>query len=175
MDIQQKRQSLKLPPRAESLANLRALRDRIIAAAQGYNTATTAAKAAAEVGETMPDGSIFAGFSPDTGQQMFAMPGDAGVAMTFNEATQYAQKMNAENTLGHDDWRVPSREELNALFKNRDEGALKGTVNLTGSYPLGWYWSCTPFVDRGAYSQRFSDGVQYGAMGSSTSSVRCVR
>jgi hypothetical protein len=105
------------------------------------DTATPAATTGLQPGDKMPDGSIFAGISPDTGKQMFAMPADAGVSLTFNQAAKYAKTLNGKNRLGHDDWRVPTEAELHVLFENGDKGALKGTFNLTGSYPLGWYHS----------------------------------
>jgi hypothetical protein len=62
------------------------------------------------------------------------------------------------------------------LFQNREKGALKGTFNVTGSYPSGWYWSGTPLLDYLAYGQRFSDGLQsYNVLRNYDSSVRCVR
>lgn len=142
------------------------------------NDTTITAATAALLGEgnKMQDGSTFAGISPDTGKQMFAMPADARVMMTFNEAAQYAKDLNGVKTLGHDDWRVPTKAELNVLFQNRDKGALKGTFDLTGSYPSGWYWSDTPFRVNVAYGQRFSDGQQDGFHSTFfDSSVRCVR
>jgi hypothetical protein len=103
------------------------------------------------------------------------MPADAGVSKTFNEAAQYAKDLNAAKTLGHDDWRVPTKAELNVLFENREKGALKGTFNVTGSNPSGWYWSGTPYGGGNAYSQRFSDGLQDINYRFFDSSVRCVR
>ena len=186
MNSQQKQQPLKLPPRAESLARLRALHDKSATAptataatqeltAPADDAAIKAATDALEAGDRMQDGSIFAGISPYTGKPMFAMPADANLTMTFNEAAQYAKDLNGAKTLGHDDWRVPTRAELNVLFLNREKGALKGTFNLTGSDPSGWYWSGTPFSDVYAFGQRFSDGLQGNYGRNFDSSVRCVR
>ena len=126
-----------------------------------------------EVGDEMPDGSVYAGISPNTGKQMFAMPQDADVTKSFNEAAKYAQKLNEEKTLGHDDWHVPTKEELNVLFNNR---AAIGGFNLTGSYHAGYYWSSSPYRDSSAWGQRFSDGDRYFHLGRDyDSSVRCVR
>jgi hypothetical protein len=129
-------------------------------------------KAALEVGDQMQDGSIFAGISPDTGKQLFAMLVDAPLTRTFNGAAQYAKDLNARETLGHDDWRVPTKAELNVLFNNR---AAIGNFDISGSSPSGWYWSGTPFSDFNAYCQRFSDGKQYNVNRINDSSVRCVR
>src|SRR4051794_158598 len=43
-----------------------------------------------EPGDKMPDGTIYAGISPDTGKPMFAASADAKLTMTFNEAKEYA-------------------------------------------------------------------------------------
>lgn len=131
--------------------------------------------AALAPGNARADGSISAGISPKTGKPMFAMPADAGVSMDFNQAVAYAQKLNTEKALGHDDWRVPTKEELNVLFQNREKGALKGTFNITGSLPAGWYWSSAPYYDVNAWCQRFSDGQQNNICRDLGSSVRCVR
>ena len=52
--------------------------------------------------------------------------------MLWQEAMDFAARINAS---------VPSREELNQMYQARNEGALKGTFNTTGSHPAGWYWS----------------------------------
>ena len=122
------------------------------------------------VGDHMPDGTIYAGVSPDTGKALYTMPADASLTMAFNEAKQYATKLDA---CGHQDWRVPTTAELNVLFNNR---AAIGGFNVTGSSPAGWYWSSSSVFKWGAWGQRFSDGCQYNDHGKDNhSSVRCVR
>jgi hypothetical protein len=143
-------------------------------AAPANDTATTRAGAALEVGDRMQDGSIFAGLSPDTGNQMFAMPADAGILMTFNEAAKYAKDLNVAKTLSHDDWRLPTKAELDVLFQNREKGALKGTFRLT-QFPHNSYWSGTLFNDAFAYHQCFDDSSRGVSNVGCVSSVRCVR
>jgi hypothetical protein len=84
------------------------------------------------------EGTVYAGRSPDTGEPMYASPVDAPLTMTFNEAAGYAKKLNQEQYLCHNDWRVPTRAELNVLFNNR---AAIGGFNVSGSYPAGCYWA----------------------------------
>ena len=105
-----------------------------------------AASAEPKIGDKMPDGTVFAGISPDTNKPMYATPADASLTMKFNEAQEYAAKLDAH---GHKDWRVPTKAELNVLFNNR---AAIGGFNVTGSYPAGWYWSASPTTNgmRGA-------------------------
>ena len=122
-----------------------------------------------QVGDKMLDGSIYAGVSPDTGKPMYAMPEDAPLSYTFNEAQQYAKKLDAH---GHQDWRVPTKDELNLLFNSR---AAIGGFNVTGSDPAGWYWSASEYDKWDAWGQRFSDGYRDLYIKDSHSSVRCVR
>jgi hypothetical protein len=122
-----------------------------------------------EIGDTMPDGTIFAGVSPDTGKAMYAMPADAPITMKFNEAQQYPKDLDVH---GYKDWRLPTKNELNVLFNNR---AAIGGFNVTGSYPADWYWSASENDRWYASCQRFSDGYQGYDEEDGRSSVRCVR
>jgi hypothetical protein len=121
------------------------------------------------IGAKMPDGTVYAGISPETKQPMYAAPADVGLTMTFKMAKEYAAMLDAH---GHKDWRVPTKKELNVLFNNR---ALLRGFN-SGSHPARWYWSATPFIKWFAWCQRFSDGYQdmYPIKGYH-SSVRLVR
>jgi hypothetical protein len=122
-------------------------------------------------GDKMSDGTIYAGVSPDTGNPMYAMPADAPLMSTFNEAAENAQAANRSKALGHDDWRVPSKAELNVLFNNR---AAVGGFDLSGSLSAGLYWSSSYAYHGTVWSQRFSDGFQVGIDGPRLS-VRLVR
>jgi hypothetical protein len=122
-----------------------------------------------KVGDKMPDGTIYAGISPDTDKPMYATPADATLTMKFNDAQEYADKLDAH---GHKDWRVPTEDELNVLFNNR---AAIGGFDLSGSYPAGWYWSALPGNDWLAWGQSFSDGSELINTTDTHSSVRPVR
>jgi hypothetical protein len=121
-----------------------------------------------KVGDRMLDGTVFAGISPDTNKPMYATPADAPLTMVFNQATDYAAKLDIR---GHKDWRVPTKNELNVLFNNR--AAIGGFVS--GSSPAAWYWSATPDFRWNAWCQRFSDGRQNYASKDARLTVRCVR
>jgi hypothetical protein len=71
-------------------------------------------------------------------------------------------------------WRLPTKEELDLIYKNKDK--FKG-LNLSGSYPSGWYWSSSPYNtnDGCARVQRLSDGYQSYDLKSLGLSVRLVR
>lgn len=121
-----------------------------------------------KIGTRMPDDTVYAGLSPDTGKPMYAMPKDAPLTGAFNEASRYASRLEAH---GHKDWCVPTKAELNALFQNR---AAIGGFDMTGSYPAGWYWSSSRSYGN-AWAQRFSDGYQYSNHRNDQSALRCVR
>jgi uncharacterized protein DUF1566 len=139
--------------------------------AGGFDAASAAPKLAEppKIGDTMPDGTIYAGTSPDTGKPMYAAPADAPLTMKWKEAMDYAAKLDAH---GHQDWRLPTKGELAALFNSR---AAIGGFNISGSYPAGWYWSGTQYTKWHAWDQRFSDGGQNYFNKDNRSSVRCVR
>jgi hypothetical protein len=136
-----------------------------------FNALQAQSSVAAEpkIGDKMPDGTVFAGISPDTNKSMYATLADAPLTMTFNKATEYAAKLDAH---GHQDWHVPTKAELNVLFNNR---AAIGGFNVTGSNPAGWYWSSSSNYKWFAWVLRFSDGYQYYSGKVNHSSVRCVR
>ena len=121
------------------------------------------------VGDRMPDGTIYAGLSPETGKGMYTTRHDAKLTHSFNQAKDYAAGLDAH---GHTDWRVPTKGELNVLYNNR---AAIGGFNVTGLDSAGWYWSSS---ENGAFTvevQRFSDGDQYFCANPNRLSLRCVR
>ena len=154
--------------RAEMADRLRALRS------HGEKAAAIAARLAnPEIGDVMKDGTIYAGISPTTKQPMYAAPTDAPLTMEFNDAAEYASTLEIG---GKQDFRVPDKEELNVLFKNRKKGAPKGTFNLTGSFDGGCYWSSSESEDApSAEGQMFKDGSQSLYSLNSSNAVRCVR
>src|SRR5260370_42302873 len=104
----------------------------------------------------MSDRTVYAGTSSDTGKAMYTTPSEARLTMTFNEAKEYAARLDAH---GHHDWRVPTKGELNVLFRNR---AAIGGFDESGSNPAGWYWSSTQDDDLSVWAQRFRGGEQGG-------------
>ena len=143
----------------------------------------SARKEDVQVGDEMPDGTALAGYYE--GKPFYTTLQDAtqffGLTHTFNleGAQKYAKNLDA---YGHNDWRVPSKGELNVLWENRNKGKLAGTSNETVSYWSssfetedcdGWY--CSSLI-RGYWVQRFSDGghdCRYDERRDSP--LRCVR
>jgi hypothetical protein len=127
------------------------------------------------IGQKMEDGTIYAGLTPDGKQHIYAMPQDLSIpfrfkqslTMTFNHAVAAAKKLNATRSFGHDDWHIPSLENLHVLRANQNEGALKDTFNATNEIfndsLNGWYWSSTldPKYRDTRDNVRFTDGKEY--------------
>jgi hypothetical protein len=119
---------------------------------------------ALKVGQKMADGSVFAGLTADGKKQIYAMPTDLDVTMTFNHAVERVKQLNADKALGHGDWQIPAFENASVLQKNQNEGTLKGTFNTSNKasgddFPY-WYWSSTELREGSYYVRgvRFSDG-----------------
>jgi hypothetical protein len=125
-----------------------------------------------KVGAIMPDGTIYAGISPDTGTPMYAMPEDALKGCTFLQAKRYAAELNRQRAHGRSDWRVPTQRELKRLFLHRRD---IGGFNLTGASGAGYYWSSSHDGGGSAWEMCFSDGYQFDGDKRNESSVRCVR
>jgi hypothetical protein len=66
-----------------------------------------------------------------------------------------------------DGWRLPTRDELNVLYKNKDK--IGGFTNYYG------YWSSTEHGIDAVWRHFFDDGNQYGGSKSVAGSVRAVR
>jgi len=109
-------------------------------------------------GDKMEDGTIFAGVSPDTGEYLFAMWKDAPRPLEWDLAKNHVEHLNIN---GHEDWRLPTKAELNVLFNNR---ANIGNFNESDDNFAGWYWSSEkhPNPSFGAWAQGFSDGAIVG-------------
>jgi len=138
--------------------------------ASASNPSSRASSATHAIGALMPDGTIHAGISPNTGKAMYATPTDAPLTMKFNKAQKYAANLNA---YGHQDWRVPTKAELSVLFHNR---AAIGGFNLTGSGPVGRYWSSSPYpLWLNAWGQVFNGPSQHCWNTFFRTAVRCVR
>jgi hypothetical protein len=126
----QKPSRAKVPAKEEALKRTRVWRESV--------TRETA-------GMKMPDGSVFAGRLPN-GKKVYTLPQNESVAMDFNAAAACAARRNNSKSLGHDDWRLPSQEELDLLYRNRDKGVLKGSFEFSATVEQqtdGDYWSST--------------------------------
>lgn len=116
-------------------------------------------------GAKMADGSVYAGLTPDGKYQIFAAPKDLDVTMTFNDAAKAVKKLADEKYLGKSDWQIGSLAVVRTLYKNQNEGALKGTFKTSGGSGLDnprWSWSSTEYHGNPSlvHDVRFSDGFE---------------
>jgi hypothetical protein len=124
-----------------------------------------------QVGDPMPDGTIYAGISPNTGTAMYTTPGDEPLTMEWNEAVRYADELDSHRRA---DWRLPTVAELAELFNNR---AAIGGFKESGSNSSDWYWSSTEDPDYQDYARmkRFPGGGRFWNWKGGAASVRPVR
>lgn len=84
-------------------------------------------------------------------------------AMTWSSAMAYCENLTAG---GFDDWFLPDKDELNALYINRQS---------IGNFSNDKYWSSTEYNNTYSYCQDFSNGSQNNQSKSSNLKVRPVR
>ncbi len=86
-----------------------------------------------------------------------------------NAGTPYAAQVCAELTdHGYDDWYLPSKDELDAIYQNR---AALGIPH----YTLRWFWSSTEEDAGRAWMINFGDGMSQANDKALWGAVRCVR
>jgi len=121
------------------------------------------------VGDRMPDGSVFAGVSPDTGRPFFVAEKDAPLTLTWRQAVGYAEDMGSSSSY---EWRLPTKAELNTLFLHRAKIPGLRTNGVMGS---GHYWTEQGSVPFGSFSKSFGDGAWYWRSRDGHASIRLVR
>ena len=169
MDSSPKPRRPKLASKADSLARIYELHNDIVAATQTAIENTPVV----EIGDVMPDGTIYGGESPTRHVPMYVAPADAPLMLSFNEAAEYTCALQVGDK---QDFIIPDIEELKVLFDNRDKGALKGTFNETGTYPRGWYLSFTSPGDESMTTFRFNpEGYPSKFSKTIACSLRCIR
>jgi hypothetical protein len=84
---------------------------------------------------------------------------------TWNNALNRVDSLVAD---GYDDWRLPSKEELNMMYRNLHQKGL-------GDFSNSWYWSSSQGNTDSSWQQHFSSGNQGSYSKNHTGSVRAVR
>lgn len=106
-------------------------------------------------GDEMPDGTIFVGLMPPGDALLLTTTSDLPAPMTFDVTRS---NIAGSAKLLYDDWRLPTKEELLLLIKNKDKGALKNSFNAAAEH--GWYWSSTqswPLEEVTEYIKKFPE------------------
>lgn len=104
--------------------------------------------------------------------------GDGNTTMIiYNQGNSgsYAAKICNDLSLGgYVDWYLPSKYELNLMYKNIGLGNTLGLGNIGGFAP-NFYWSSTEEDDSNAWRQGFASGPQGPDLKNVSSYVRAVR
>ena len=86
---------------------------------------------------------------------------------------EYAMDMNSKKYGGHDDWRLPTIEELATLINYQRYNPASDFPGM----PNGWFWSSSSYA-HGTSDAWYVDG-RYGGVGSYGKTydyaARCVR
>jgi hypothetical protein len=88
----------------------------------------------------------------------------------LGEKNRAAQICATLDINGYKDWFLPSKDELDLMYKNLKQKGL-------GGFGGSWYWSSSQY-ENGilfAWAQNFSDGSQYSGSKDKTYLVRAVR
>jgi hypothetical protein len=138
-------------------------------------SAASASATLAMPGDRMPDGTIFVGISPTTHRPFYAMPHDLPDRLDWYAARRDASR---QTFAGHDDWRLPTREELLALY--RDSSLIGGfgeNISYWSSTEIRPKWTdiAPPRIPERAWYHHFRKGGPGGAYMNSELHVRCVR
>ncbi|MBU8893571.1 MAG: DUF1566 domain-containing protein [Bacteroidales bacterium] len=83
------------------------------------------------------------------------------IGIIGDDGSPYASEICKDLTLdGYSDWYLPSREELNLMYKNKTTIDATATANGGMAFETQHYWSSTEYDDGYSCLQNFSDGTQ---------------
>ncbi len=73
-------------------------------------------------------------------------------AVTWQNALDYVAKLNAENYLGHNDWRLPNFKEVGSLVNNAQTNTAEwlNSQGFTNVRASDFYWSSTSYTNDAA-------------------------
>jgi len=86
----------------------------------------------------------------------------------LEESGRAAQVCVSLDFNGYKDWFLPSKDELDLMYKNLKQKGL-------GRFTNNWYWSSSQGANDSSWFQDFSDGNQHDNGKNLTNSVRAVR
>ena len=132
-------------------------------AAKKPTAAPAVLKTTLSIGDSYAGGIVF--YLDGKGDGLVAAPTDQGDA-TWADAKVLCGKLALS---GFHDWRLPSKEELDRMYKNLKKQGRGGI----GSALL--YWSSTEYDGYNTWGQFFDDGRQYVGLKGGIVGVRSVR
>jgi len=84
----------------------------------------------------------------------------------WGQANDQLKLLNSLNYKGYSDWRLPTKDELNVLYLNKD---------FVGGFSTYLYWSSSEYNADYAWYQNFTNGGQNYGSKLNYGYVRCVR
>ena len=75
---------------------------------------------------------------------------------------------------GYSDWYLPSKYELNLMYRNIGQGNALGLGNV-GGFAGNYYWSSAEYDNDGAWLQSFNYGTHFNFNKDNSNSVRAIR
>lgn len=101
--------------------------------------------------------------------------GNTSIIVYQQGAGSYAASLCYSLILGsYNDWRLPSRYELNLMYQNIGQGNALGLGNVGGFANFN-YWSSTEYNNNVAFLQNFANGFQGAFNKNGLNYVRAVR
>ena len=86
--------------------------------------------------------------------------------LNWNDAKKMIELLNSQDYKGFNDWRLPTKIELNEMYLKKD---------FIGGFSSNFYWSSSEYNANYAWIQYFSSGFQYNSSKYNLELVRCVR
>jgi Protein of unknown function (DUF1566) len=95
--------------------------------------------------------------------------------ITTQGAGDYAAKLCDDLVVGrYKDWYLPSKEELNLMYKNIGQGAAAPLTNI-GGFASAYYWASSEYDSYNIWHQDFSNGYQQLSSKGNIRYVRAIR
>ena len=99
--------------------------------------------------------------------------------LTEESCAAYRASKYSTPTTKAGEWWLPSKDELNLMYKNQGDAVLETSTCMNETY-RGWYWSSSESDQYNAWCKNFYDGDhhnerKYNEIEGSMYSVRAVR
>ena len=137
----------------------------------GVITAVFPATGTVSIGDTALGGKV--AYILQSGDPGYVAGEQRGLIAAGTDQSTFATWANAAGVAGaytgggYTDWRLPSRDELNKLYVSK--------TSIGGFDDLAYYWSSAESGASYAWTQYFSNGIQYDLLKTNYLNVRAVR